>query len=128
MNTHVKALGWLWIANGVLSILMAIIGLTVINWPGLIPEANVSLLASFGALCFFLPGIIADFVAGYGLLKYKAWARILSIILAVINLVFLCALILPAALGIYTLIIMFNKETVALFKGEVTPAEMEEVS
>jgi len=40
----------------------------------------------------------------------------------------LCALILPAALGIYTLIIMFNKETVALFRGDVTPAEMEEVS
>ena len=128
MDTHVKVVGWLWIANGMLSILMAIIGLAVINWPGIVPNPRDSLLASTGALCFFLPGIIADFVAGYGLLKYKAWARILSIILAVINLVFLCALILPAALGIYTLIIMFNKETVAIFRGEDTPAEMEEVS
>jgi hypothetical protein len=107
---------------------MVIIGLTVINWPGNVPSPQDSILVTSGILCVFIPGIIADFVAGYGLLKYKAWARILSIILAVINLVFLCALILPAALGIYTLVIMFNKETKALFTGEVTPAEMEEVS
>ena len=125
MNTHVKVVGWLWIANGVLSILMAIIGLTVINWPGVIPEAQVSLLASFGAVCFFLPGIIAYVAAGYGLLKYKSWARILAIILAILNL-FLFPI--GTALGIYTLVIMFNEETKVLFRGEVTTAEMEEVS
>ena len=124
MNTHVKVVGWLWIANGVLSILMAIIGLTVINWPGVIPEAQVSLLASFGAVCFFLPGIIAYVAAGYGLLKYKSWARILAIILAILNL-FLFPI--GTALGIYTLVIMFNEETKALFRGEVTTAEVEEV-
>ncbi len=31
MNTQVKIVGWLWIVNGMLSILMAIIGLAVIN-------------------------------------------------------------------------------------------------
>jgi len=128
MDTHVKVVGWLWIVNGVASILMVIIGLTVINWPGNVPSPQDSILVTSGVLCVFIPGIIADFVAGYGLLKYKAWARILSIILALINLVFLCALILPAALGIYTLVIMFNEETKALFRGEGTPAEMEEVS
>jgi hypothetical protein len=40
----------------------------------------------------------------------------------------MCWLILPAALAIYTLIIMFNEEAKALFRGEGTPAEMEEVS
>ena len=128
MNTHVKVVGWLWIANGVLSILMAIIGLTVINWPGNVPSPRDTLIVTSGILCFFIPGIIVDFLAGYGLLSYRGWARILAIIMAVINLVFMCALILPAALGIYTLIILFNKETKALFRGEVTPAEMEEVS
>jgi hypothetical protein len=128
MDTHVKVVGWLWIVWGVGSILMVIIGLAVINWPGNVPSPRDTLIVTSGILCFFLPGIIADFVAGYGLLNYKSWARYLSIILAVINLVFLCALIIPAALGIYTLVIMFNKETVALFRGEGTPAEMEEVS
>jgi hypothetical protein len=121
MDTHVKVVGWLWIVNGVVSILMLISGLTIMNWVGDL-DAGDALLATSGALCFFLPGMIADFAAGYGVLQYKAWARILAIILAVFNLLFLCFLILPAVLGIYTLIIMFNKETVALFRGEVTPA------
>ena len=125
MNTHVKVVGWLWIANGALSILMAIIGLTVINWPRMIAEVNVSLLASFGVVCFFLPGIIAYVLAGYGLLNYKSWARILSIILAIFNLILFP---IGTALGIYTLIIMFNDEAEALFNGEAPPAEMEEVS
>jgi fructose-specific phosphotransferase system IIC component len=125
MDTHVKVVGWLWIVNGMLSILMAIIGLTVINWPGIVPSARDSLLASTGALCFFLPGIIAYIVAGYGLLKYKGWARILAIILAILNLILFP---IGTALGIYTLVIMFNEETKSLFKGEVTPAEVEEVS
>jgi len=115
MQTHVKAVGWLWIANGVLSILMALIGLTVINWPGLIPSARDSILASIGALCFFLPGVIAYVLAGYGLLKYKSWARILAIILAILNLILFP---IGTALGIYTLVIMFNDEAEVLFKGQ----------
>ncbi len=125
MNTQVKIVGWLWILNGMLSILMAIIGLAVINWPGIVPNPRDSLLASTGALCFFLPGIIAYIVAGYGLLKYKSWARILAIILAILNLILFP---IGTALGIYTLVIMFNDETKALFRGEGTPVEVEEVS
>ena len=125
MDTHVKVVGWLWIVWGVGSILMVIIGLAVINWPGLIPGARDSLLASFGALCFFLPGIVAYIAAGYGLLNYKSWARILAIILAILNLILFP---IGTALGIYTLVIMFNEETKALFRGEGTPAEVEEVS
>jgi hypothetical protein len=123
MNTNVKVVGWLWIANGVLSILMALIGLTVINWPGLIPSARDSILASLGALCFFLPGVIVYVLAGYGLLKYKSWARILAIILAILNLILFP---IGTALGIYTLVIMFNDEAEALFSGQVAPTEMEE--
>jgi fructose-specific phosphotransferase system IIC component len=125
MNTQVKIVGWLWIVNGMLSILMAIIGLAVINWPGIVPNPRDSLLASTGVLCFFLPGIIAYIVAGYGLLKYKSWARILAIILAILNLILFP---IGTALGIYTLVIMFNDETKALFNGEGTPVEVEEVS
>jgi hypothetical protein len=119
MNTHVKVVGWLWIANGAVTILMAIIGLIIIN--ANIPNAQDSLLVTSGVLCCFVPGVIADFAAGFGLLKYQNWARILAIILAIVN------LFLPpigTAVGIYTLIIMFNEETKALFKGGGTLAEM----
>jgi hypothetical protein len=94
---------------------------------GSIPNAQDALLVTLGSLCFFLPGIIADFVAGYGLLKFRIWARILAIILAIFNILFVCLLIIPAVVGIYTLIIMFNEETKAVFRGELTPAAIEEV-
>ncbi len=121
MNTHIKVVGWLWIVNGLVSVLMLTIGLVVINWPEVIPDPQISILATFGALCFFLPGMIADFVAGSYLLQYRAWARILTIILGIINLLFFP---IGTALGLYTLFIMFNEETEALFGGKVAPAEM----
>ena len=114
MNTHVKVVGWLWIVNGALSILMAITGLAVLNWPGVIDDAGVSILASSGVLCFFLPGIIAYILAGYGLLKYKSWARILAIVLALLNLILFP---IGTLIGIYTLWAMFNDEAEALFES-----------
>jgi len=122
MKTHVKVVGWLWIVNAVLSILMAIIGLIILNVS--VPNARDSLLASIGGLCFFLPGIIAYTIAGYGLLNYKSWARILAIILAILNLILFP---IGTAIGIYTLVIMFNNEAEQLFNGDGAPAEMEDV-
>jgi hypothetical protein len=55
----------------------------------------------------------------------QIWARILAIILGIVNLPLLP---IGTAVGIYMLIIMFNQEAKALFNGEVTSAEMEEVS
>ena len=104
---------------------MVVIGLIVINWPGNVPSQRDSLIATSGVLCFFLPGIIVEFVAGSYLLEFKAWARILAIILGIINLPFFP---IGTALGIYTLVIMFNEETKALFRGEGTPAEVEKIS
>lgn len=126
MKTHVQIIGWLWIAWGVVSMVMVIVGLIIANVN--IPNPQDSIFVTSGVLCFFIPGTIADFAAGYGLLNYQSWARILAIILAIINLIFLCALILPAALAIYTLIIMFNGEAKALFNGQGATAAMEEVS
>jgi hypothetical protein len=123
MRTHVKIVGWLWIIWGFVSILMEVIGLGFINLSGNVPNAQDAILITSGSICLFVPGIIADFLAGYGLLKFKNWARILVIVLAVVNLIFLCTLILPLALAIYTLVIMFNKETVTLFKAEDTATE-----
>jgi hypothetical protein len=124
MDKHVRVVGWLWIVWGVVSMLMALGGLPIIN--SQIPGSEESLLVVSGTLCVSIPGFIAALAAGFGLLKYKGWARILAIILAVVNIVFLCALIVPLALGIYTLIIMFNQKTKALFTGEGAPVEIGE--
>ena len=85
MDTHVKVVGWLWIANGVVSILMVVFGLIIANV--YIPGQQESVLVTTGVLCCFVPGIAADFAAGLGLLQYKSWARILAIILGIVNLI-----------------------------------------
>jgi hypothetical protein len=121
MEKHVKIIGWLWFVNGVLGIILVLPGLAILNLTDSIPNAGDAVLITLGSLCFFLPGIIADFVAGFGLLKFQNWARILAIILAFFNLVFMCWMIIPAVVSIYTLVIMFNQETVSLFKGETAP-------
>ena len=123
MEKHVKIIGWLWFLNGVLGIILVLPGLAILNLTDSLPDVGDAVLITIGSLCFFLPGIIADFVACYGLLKFQNWARILAIILAIFNLVFMCWMIIPAVVSIYTLVIMFNQETVDLFKGEITSIE-----
>ncbi len=59
-----------------------------------------------------LPGI----VAGIGLLKRKEWARILSLILGVIDLI---NFPLGTAIGIYTIWVMVQTEVIQQFKTQV---------
>ncbi len=117
MEKHVKVVGWLWIANGVVSILIFIFGLIIANTN--IPGAQDALLVTIGGVCFFVPGIIADFLIGYGMFNYRSWARYLAIIFAIINLPLFPV---GTAAGIYTLVIMFNDEVKTLFKGETISA------
>jgi len=107
----------------VVSILFGVGGLIIANLN--IPGSQESLLVTTGVLCCFVPGIAADFAAGLGLLQYKSWARILAIILGILNLILFP---IGTAVGIYTLIIMFNDEAKALFNGGSPPAESEVVS
>jgi hypothetical protein len=123
MNTHVKVLGVLYIAVNALSLLGAlflmlvfggaasIVGVTAdpsdaavaIPVLGIAGTAIITLL-----LCLSLPGLIA----GWGLLKLQSWARILTIVLSVLNLIFFP---FGTALGIYGLWVLFNRDTERLF-------------
>ena len=68
MKKHVKVLGWLWIANGVLTILMAIPGLIIANMN--IPNAQDSIIVTVGSLLScFVHGDIVYVVAVFGLLN-----------------------------------------------------------
>jgi hypothetical protein len=59
---------------------------------------------------FALPHLIA----GWGLLKFKRWARILAIVLAAVALI---RIPFGTLFGIYALIILFRKDTEALFQS-----------
>lgn len=65
------------------------------------------------ALSTLLVAFAAPFLAtGWGLLKFRPWARIAGIILAA-----LCLIHVPfgTLLGVYALVILFRKDTEALF-------------
>jgi hypothetical protein len=61
---------------------------------------------------------IPFFLAGWGLLKFKPWARIFGIVLGV-----LCLIHIPfgTLVGIYAIVILFRKETEALFVPTSVP-------
>jgi hypothetical protein len=129
MDTHVKVLGWLWIIIGALGLIGALCAFVSIAGGGLISGEQDAIIATsitaivIGSLIFVLS--VPSIIAGIGLLKYKSWARILAIILGVLN---LFAFPIGTALGIYTLWALLNKETTALFESGLEPVEIVEDS
>jgi hypothetical protein len=118
MESHVKISGWLWIVNGVLGILGALCLAAAISGGGLISQDETAIIStSIVSACVggtIIIGSIFDLIAGIGLVKFKSWARILAIILAILNLL---AFPIGTALGIYTLWVMFNQDTPPLLDG-----------
>ena len=117
MESHVKILGWLWLVVGVLSIIGGICLGGAIAGGGLISDDQTAILPTaitgsvFGVL-LGLSGLI-DILVGVGLLKFKGWGRILAIIKGILDLPLFP---IGTALGIYALVVMFNKETKQLFE------------
>ena len=121
MQTHVKVLAVLHIVFGALGVLIGLGVFAVMGGvAGLVhtdgdPDsaAVVPLLGIIGAfvlvilLVLSVPGIIA----GVGLLSYQPWARILTIVLSVLDLL---SIPFGTALGIYGLWLLFNTNRPAL--------------
>lgn len=56
---------------------------------------------------------LPEVIAGFALLKFKEWGRILSLIVAALNVIWFP---FGTALSIYTFVILLNTETATLFK------------
>lgn len=116
METHVKVIGWLYILLGILGILGAVLLFMLIAGSGLISgdelAIQITTLVAFviGGFLFLIsvPGIIV----GIGLLQFRAWARILGIVLGLLNLL---ALPIGTVLGIYTIWALLDQGTTELF-------------
>jgi hypothetical protein len=123
VTTHVKVLGWLFIVFGVFYVMLAF-GMSAVL--GLVasfvasqgdPDSamGATILGLTGGaffifwLCVGIPGILA----GYGLLTFKPWARILAIVLSAIRLI---NIPIGTVLGVYGLWVLFSKETETLFQ------------
>ena len=121
MQDHIRIIGILWIVFGALSLLAALFlfgilfGISFI--PGMGPVAP-GILRAVGIVVASFLGVIGlpKIIGGLGLLKGREWARILVLVLAFIS---LFNVPFGTALGIYSLIILFNPEAVKLFqKGQ----------
>jgi len=124
MEQHVKILAILHIVFGSLGIMLAL-GLLALfgGIAGLIgasdysPEAHVSIpiLGGIAAFIFFfllaisLPGVIA----GIGLLQFRSWARTLTIVLSVLDLIHVP---FGTALGVYGLWVLLSQGSERLFR------------
>lgn len=128
MDTHLKVLGVLYIALSALGLLAALFLIVTLGGAaGIVGAAappedaaiavpiigitGMALVVLLVALA--LPGLIT----GWGLLNYKPWARVLGLVLAVIN---LFNIPFGTALGIYALWVLLNKDTERLF-AQPTP-------
>jgi len=117
MDTHVKVIGWLYIVLGILGILSALCVGGIIAGGGLLSQEQEAIAAT-SIVAIVLGGLlllisIPNIIVGVGLVKFKSWARILAIIIGILN---LFNFPIGTALGIYTLVIMFNSETPPVFE------------
>lgn len=124
MKQHVSILGILYIAFGAFGLVIAIgmllllggaagiVGLVATQEPDAAvaaPILGVLAVVLFTAIAALsIPGL----AVGVGLVKFKAWARILGLVLSALNL-----LNFPfgTALGVYGLWVLLNKDSEALF-------------
>lgn len=130
MRQHVKILAVLHLVHGGLGALAAVILTAVfgglaglvriadLGQDGLVGSAVLSLIGAVAiliVLLFSLPSLIA----GIGLLNFRPWARVLGIVLAVVE---LPAIPFHTALGIYGLWVLLSREGTELFERPVAQA------
>jgi hypothetical protein len=119
MKDHVKVIGILWVIFGAFWLCLAVFALLVFLGVAMIPnveDISPAILRLIGIIVSSFMGLMGlpQIIGGLGLINHKEWARILVLVLA-----FLALVNVPfgTALGIYTLVVLFNPETVRLFQG-----------
>lgn len=128
MDTHVKVAAWLRIVSsafylvGVGVLMLFAGGLTALM--GASGDAEAARAAPWimvmmtGVATVLGVSALPGLVTGWGLLTYRPWARILNIVLSALD---LFAVPVGTALGAYSLWVMFQPETAALFEGREAP-------
>lgn len=128
MATHVKVIAAIFLFIGVLWAVFMVLGPAILaTLAGVVstsgePDAAVgaTILGFAGVAVTLFAGMLAAafLITAFGLFKLKPWARIVGIIMAAI-----CLTSFPfgTAFGIYALIILFKKDTEALFAPSAAP-------
>jgi len=123
MANHVRVVAILRIVFGALGLLVAagalalfggLAGLAGMAGEGSSVSIAVPILGGIGGVAFLIIAVLSlpGLIAGLGLLRYRSWARILTLILSAIDL-----LNVPfgTALGLYSLWVLLSTEGSRLF-------------
>jgi len=119
MQDHVKVIGILWVIFGAFCLCLAFFAFLFFFGVAQIPNVEdvgpgvlrvIGLVISSFLALIGLPQIIG----GLGLIQHKEWARILMLVVSFISLPHVP---FGTALGVYSMIILFNPETVRLFQA-----------
>lgn len=122
MKTHVYIVAALRIFSGGIGVVLSVIIFVVFTGFGLLGgissgEEEAYLFAILGpiiGLTVFLLSL-PELIGGLGLLKFRRWGRILMIIVSVVGLV---QFPLGTGVGIYSLWVLFHRETMELFEKQ----------
>ena len=123
MGTHVKVLGGLYLALSAISLMAALFLALAVGTASAIVgtaadarDAAVAIpiigIAGTALVVFLVIVSLPGLIAGIGLLKFRPWARIVGIVVAVLYLVHIP---FGTVVGIYGLWVLFNKDTEPLF-------------
>lgn len=126
MENHVKAVGIINIVLGALGVLTGLMLVMVFGGIGMVigthspdPDARVALpiLGLIGAVVFVVMLVISVpmIIAGWGIIRRRPWARILGIVLAVLQLL---NVPVGTAAGVYGLWVLLNERTAQLFQQQ----------
>jgi hypothetical protein len=129
MRSHIRLLAVLQIAFGIIGILVALFVLVLFGGIAALvgftdptdgKEIAIPILGAIGAISFLAITVLSLplLIAGIGLWKEQQWGRILSLVLAALNL-----LNFPfgTALGIYAFWVLLSAEGAAMFERHLAP-------
>lgn len=119
MEKHLTLVAVLNIGFGLLGLAVSAVVFFVLVAAGYLsgePEA-VAVTSLVGTVIAFFLGLkaVPKIVAGFGLLKRKAWSRVLIMIIACLDLL---EIPFGTVVGVYSLWVMLNEETVKLLNGK----------
>ena len=119
MKDHINILGILWIVFGALSLFAALFILLLFFGITLIPGVDFAaggVLKVIGVIVGAYLGLLGlpKIIGGIGLLNGREWGRVLVIIMSFLSLV---NIPVGTALGVYSLIVLFNRESIEYFRS-----------
>ena len=117
MEKHVTFVAVINIAFGFLGIFIGLVLFIVLIGTGIIshdPEAmKITTIVGVAIACFLILTSIPEIIGGFGLLKRRPWARVLILVIAVMDLMFIP---IGTLIGIYELWVLLQEDTAKLFK------------